>query len=145
MEKPFWIKPNLNTVQRIDACNEFLNAFGSENALYKDIKSLRDYLIYDANSKDKCEFILQVVLDVTGCTRDDFFKSAKWPHADVRKIFYYCAKDAGVNYSVMGRFVSRDHSTVMNQINELSDLMETDKIMEHKVKTCLEITKRILK
>lgn len=70
--------------------------------------------------------IIEVVEQLTGITRDEMLsRSRKHDLVEARSVFAYAASSVGFSASAIGRYLLRDHTTVLNLIKRAKDNKKT--------------------
>lgn len=74
------------------------------------------------------EQVLEVVLQATGVSRDQFFsKNRKREFVMARYVFFWlCRKYFDTPYNHLGKFVGNDHATVIHGENMVNDMLAID-------------------
>lgn len=90
----------------------------------------------------KIEQILEVVLQATGVSKDQFFsRNRKREIVMARQVFFYlCRRYFDTPYVVLGKFIGQDHATVMHGVEVVKDMLTTEfEPMVAVVKYCQEL------
>lgn len=83
------------------------------------------------------ENILDVVIAVTGI--NPISKIRKRDHVDARKIFSYLSYQyiPRISYSIIGKYLKRNHGTIIHHCRSAKNLIETEEEFRDKVVSCI--------
>lgn len=75
----------------------------------------------------KIEQVLEVVLEATSVTKDQFFsRNRKRDIVMARQVFFYlCRKYFDTPYVHLGKFIGQDHATVMHGVDMVKNMLFT--------------------
>jgi hypothetical protein len=91
--------------------------------------------------------IAEQVCSATGFTMGELRSSCReMMLVAARQVFCYYAKEAGYSSTVTGKFINKDHDTVLYSVNKVKELRDSDLIIKNYIKKyeSMSVLKRII-
>lgn len=82
-------------------------------------------------NKDKfVKLLYRAILDVM-CISEEMLNSSsrKAKICDTRKIFCYLCREENIPYQTIGKFLNRNHSTLVIQMSDFEEYLKLDKVL----------------
>ena len=93
------------------------------------------------NTFDKGELhcVMQVVCEVTQVTEDEFFSTRKFQDIIMARMIFslICREILQTRVKLLGKFLKRDHSTIVSNTKTAKGLLKVDKSFNHLYHRCL--------